>query len=37
MPPKTVVTSTAGSADWAELAMVAPRMASQTVGMNIPQ
>ena len=36
-PPKTSVTSRAGSAVASELAIVAPRMASHTVGMNIPQ
>ena len=35
-PPKTEDTSLAGSADWATLAMLAPRMASHTVGTNRP-
>jgi hypothetical protein len=35
-PPNTEVTSLAGSVDWLTLAMVAPRIASHTVGTNSP-
>ena len=35
-PPKTALTILAGSVSMVVLAMVAPRMASHTVGTNMP-
>ena len=36
MAPNAAATSWAGSVPWPPVAIAAPRMASQTVGMNMP-